>query len=371
MQFQLDDLKEYFAKFKEQAAILLDIKGQKERAPVAIDIGQEFVKLLKINRTETPYRVENFAIAPASVVIGSATKDPAHDYAELAAVIKSMLQQAGVTSKEVALAIPRSIAILKSITVDRRLSPDDLESRAWIEAGHHFPDLIGEIYLDFFITDTNQEDPSRLDMTLVACRKAQIQPYLEIIRLAGLQAKIVDVDCYALERALPLVTSSFSNDDPIAILSLNSNTSSLVVVQAGKLIYANDQGYDGQRLMSQTNSFLKNKQVDNAEAAETVVQVAEYQEILKNNLISHLHHIMHFFAAARPNLNIKKLIIAGDCARVPGLVSFIAHETVTETEIADLLSHLALSPGINADEFKRYAPGLVLCCGLALSQLEY
>jgi type IV pilus assembly protein PilM len=368
---QLSDVKDYISQVRDQTFGLLNLKINSQLEVVGLDIGSKYVKLLKINRAENPYRIEKFAIIPAPVAIGSVSNDPAQDLTILAAAIKDMFTQAGISNTEVALAIPRSIAILKNITIDSRLSPEDIESRAWIEANHHFPDLIGEIYLDFFVSEPLAEDNTHMELTLVACRKSQIQPYLDVLRLAGLQVKIVDVDCYALERALPLTIHSTTNDEVLALLSLNTSTSNLIVVQSNKLIYAHDQGYDGQRLISQTSAYLQSKS-ENANIPPTeLLQDEAYQEILKNNLISHLHHIMHFFSTSRPHLSIKKLILAGDCATVPCMVPFIKQEIGIETEAPNLLSHLVLAPEIDSAKFNEHSSRLVLCCGLALSHLEY
>lgn len=368
---QLSDKKALFNSVKERIFALLNLKTQKDSELVGLDIGRDFIKLLKINQSDNQYKVENFSVVPAPALVAGASKDPVKDNIAIAATIKAMFKQNGLTTKQVALAIPRSIAILKNITIDGRLTAEEIEARAWIEANRHFPDLIGEIHLDFFISGPSLEDPARLDMTLVACRKSQIQPYLEILRLAGLQPKLVDVDSYALERALPLATSAFSKDDVVAMLVLNTDMSTLLVVQSNMLVYAHEQGYDGQRLISQTNAYLQSKAIKMPDEGNELQNDAEYQEILKSNLISHLRHTLHFFSTSRPNVNIKKLVLAGDCAMVHYLAPFISHEIGIETLLADLLTHLTLAPEINLVEFKKYAPGLVLCCGLALSQLEF
>lgn len=368
---QLSDKKALLNSLIDRYLILLNLKNQADSELVGLDIGRDFIKLMKINQSETPNVVENFSFMPTPAIVGGASKDPAKDNNDIANTIKEMFKQARITTKQVALAIPRSIAILKTITIDKRLTPDEIEARAWIEANRHFPDLVGEIYLDFFIAGPSTEDENRLEMTLVACRKAQIQPYLDIVRLAGLQAKLVDVDCYALERALPYTFPVEKDDDVIALLNLNTDMSMLIVTQANHLLYANDQGYDGQRLIAQTSTYLKEKNQTPSTENDDLLNDPAYQEILKNNLISHLRHTIHFFSTSRPNVNIKKIIVTGDCATVPCLVPFIKKELGVDATLADLLAHLTLAPTIDPTEFKKHAPGLALCCGLALSLLEF
>ena len=368
---QLRDKRAFISAIKERVLTLLNLKYHHDDELVGLDIGRDFIKLLKINRTKTPYVIENFSLIPTPAPIGSASKDPTKDNIAIATAVKSMFSQSGITTKLVALAIPRSIAILKTVTINSHLTPDEIEARAWIEANRHFPDLVGEIYLDFFMSGPVVGDDSRLEMTLVACRKMQIQPYLDILYLAGLQAALVDVDCYALERVLPYTTNVSLNDNAVALLNLNAEMSSLIVTQSNKLVYAHDQGYDGQRLISQTNAYLSNNDKDPLNNCDALLNDAAYQDILKNNLISHLRHTLHFFSTSRPNININKLIVTGDCAMVPCLSNFIYHELGIETILANLLTHFVLASQIDPAEFQKHSPGLALCCGLALSRLEF
>lgn len=333
---------------------------------VGLDIGSTSLRLLKINFSEVPYKVENFAMA--SIPAGIITKDEIKDYSTISTILKDMFRQSHVMSKQVALAIPRSLAIIKTVTIDSRLTEDEIESRAWIEANRHFPDLVGDIHLDFTIAMSAQ-DSSQLDLTLVACRKDQIKPYLEILKQAGLGAKIVDLDCYALERALPLVIAP-SSLDTIALLNLNVNLSSFIVVHHNHLIHAHDQSYDGTRLLNQVEVYLKEHGIENAKDNKEILNDEGFYSILKENLISHLRHILHFFYSSRPNINIQKIILAGDCASITNLPVFIQKEIGIETILANPFEKITCAKEVDQEALQKNAAALMLCCGLALSRVE-
>jgi type IV pilus assembly protein PilM len=341
---------------------------------VGLDIQPETIKLLEINAQNGIQKIENFAIT--SIPAGAIVKDEIKEPAIIANSLKDLLRQYNIKTKSVALAIPRSAAIIKNITVDSRLTPAEIESRAWVEANRLFPDLVGDINLDFSIIGPSAQDSSQLDMVLVACRKEQIKPYFEIIRQSGLTVKIVDVNCYALERAMSLITNGDSTDS-MALLNLNFTLSSLVVVQQNQLIYAHDHTYDGVRLTTQIKKMLTppvnhataDPSAPSVPAAAINLDNPEYLTILKENLTAHLRHTMHFFYSSRPNVNIHKLIIAGDCATIPYLMEFIKQETNIETELADPFVNMQFDNNIKIDELHKSAPMLMLSCGLALSKI--
>jgi type IV pilus assembly protein PilM len=355
---------------------------------VGLDIQPETIKLLEIIQHGNEIEIANFGLT--NVPAGAMVKDEIKDPASVGNTLRELFRDYNIKSKNVALAIPRSAAIIKNITIDSRLTPTEIESRAWVEANRYFPDLVGDIHLDFSITGPAAGDVNQLDMVLVACRKEQIKPYLDVINYSGLTAKIVDVNCYALERAMSLINSP-NPLESVALLNLNYTLSSLVVIQNKQLIYAHDHTYDGVRLTTQVKRVASGESRQ-PNVAEPVVSMnpaaavaatpaapigpqtpesekAEYYRVMKENLSSHLRHSMHFFYSSRPNVSIQKLFVAGDCATIPYLVEFIKDEVNIDTELANPFTNMKLSPHINADELHRVAPVLVLSCGLALSKL--
>lgn len=337
--------------------------GEQTQQLIGLDISTDSIKLLKINTAVTPNVIEDFAILPTPT--GAFLRDEIKGITEIARFLKDEFQARNINIKNVALAIPRSQAIIKNIIINNRFTDKELESRAWIEASRHFPDLVGDIYLDFAVIETTINNTEQIELVLVACRKAQIDPYLEIMNQAGLVPKIIDVSCYALERALNQSLAPIPTQETIALLNLNTNVSSLIVMHKGVLVHAHDQSYDGRRLKTQINQYVKNNK-------EKVVSLddAAYRAILNENMVSHLRHTMHLFYSSRPNISIDRIVIAGDCASIPELPAFISQELGIVTELANPFKKMTVAKKINAEELKATAPELMLCCGLSLSEVR-
>lgn len=335
---------------------------------IGVDIGADRIQVLQINQNENPPHVIGYAEAhlPAGVIVKDEIKNPA----AIATALKDIVRQTGSATKFAAVAIPRALAIIKTITIDKRLTTDEIESRAWVEANRLFPDLIGNIYLDFFVTGNSTAQPDQLDLLLVACRKEHIKPYLEILTQSGLVPKIVDVNCYALERALNLEMIKTPELKTVALLNINTNQSSLIVVDHGQLIHAHDQSYDGQRLMKQVDAYIKAKHEEPgmAEAPMAISDIA-YQKMLQENFISHLRHTVHFFYSSRPNIGIQKIVLSGDCAVIPDFAAFIAREIGIPTVLADPFTNMKIDSHLDEKTIRQHASTLMLSVGLALSNV--
>jgi type IV pilus assembly protein PilM len=68
------------------------------------------------------------------------------------------------------------------------------------------------------------------------------------------------------------------------------------------------------------------------------------------------------------DIQIDNILLAGGCALIPGVASFIETKLGIPTEIADFtqLEAVALSSDINEAELKACAPGLLIALGLAM-----
>jgi len=326
-----------------------------------LDLGNHFVRLLKINTLKSPYLVEHYAetdIPKDAIVDGKIIQA-----ATVIEKLKEIKQQSGITSNEVAIAIPRSLTVVKTITVNNRLDPNEIESRVWIEAKRHFPDLVGNICLDFVVTDNLSEDASRREIILVACRKDVVMPLPEIFQEAGLTVKIVDVNSYAIQRALFCV-EALQNLSTRALLNLNFDSSSFIINLNGKPLYANDQTFNGKHFIDQAQDYLKSHPLDD----QSALLDAGYLELLRASLMSHLRHVMHTFYSAYSDVTLQKMALAGDCVVIPGLAEFIKQETGIEAVIANPFRQMTFAPGVASDTIIKQAPELMLCCGLALNK---
>ncbi|MBV9574996.1 MAG: pilus assembly protein PilM [Gammaproteobacteria bacterium] len=309
---------------------------------VGLEINPEYIKLLKINAKN---EIENFAVAklPNDVLVKNEIKNAS----ALGGVLKNLIKQGHVKTKNIAFCIPRSSAIIKHISINKNLRADEIESRVWLEANKLFPDLIGDIFLDFFPVGIAEQDATRQEFTLVACRKDQLQPYLTLMHQADLNAKTVDLNSYALERALNIILKNEPDYKTVALLNINFSLITLIVIDENKLVYTHEITPD-----------LPHGDAENSTD-------------FKNSLSLHLRHTMQFFYSSRPSVRLQKVLVSGDCAAtIPNLAEFIQKETNKETALANPFKNMSLSANVDQETLKHYAPALMLCCGLTATQIS-
>lgn len=349
--------------------ILNWLKRSASKNLLGLDFGSDTIKILEISATENNKKIENYAIAPlpTGAIVASEIKNSQ----AVIHTLKEIAEDTNFTTKKVAIAIPRASVVIKNTTIDSRLSEDEIESRAWIEANNQFPELIGGIYLDYQLLGSVSGRADKTEMMLIACRKEQIDPYLSVLSESNFEAKVIDVNTYALERSFFLLKKHNVALEPKALLNFDLTLSTLIVTQKEDLIYSRDHSYDAHRFMTQVTKYLKEDTqfAMSLESQANPTIPSAYQDILKENLISHLRHIMHFFHASRPNVNLQTLVLSGECVQIPHLTEFIKQELNINTEIANPLAKMSLASSLDEINLQKQAPSLMLACGLALNQL--
>lgn len=352
---------DYLKDFKQQLPEMLFLKrNQLANDIIGIDIGSRFIKILKIKKTDKNYFVEMIAHVP--VTQGVVQNGEINDYELVGNLITDALAKSGVNSKNVAICIPRSCAIVKNITVNKYLNKDEIESRVWVDVQHLFPNIASDIYLDYSVIGPSAKDPDQLDLILVACRKEQLNPYLEVMRAAKLNTRLVDINSFALERSLTLIAKQVPELKTVALLNISLSWIDLVVVTDGNLVYTHELNYDGSDIV---NSIKPAKDANDDEAIQHNI------EVLRHTIGLHLRHSMQFFYSSRPNTRIERIYLVGDSAvAIPMLKDYIQQETGKEIKLGNPFLGMELAPNLQKDQVEKIAPAFMLCCGLALSKIN-
>ena len=117
----------------------------------------------------------------------------------------------GRKTREVAIAISGDAAITKIIQMPSSLSEGDLEGQVEIQADQYIPFPMEEVSFDYEIQGQNEADPDMFDVLLVATRTDNVDQRQAAVDAAGLVARVVDVEAFALENACQLLTHQVPN----------------------------------------------------------------------------------------------------------------------------------------------------------------
>lgn len=338
-------------------------------AVVGITLNSSYIKILKINYLVTPCQVEHFAILPTPV--GAVVNDEVKDPKTIAILLRKLFKDAGIKTKNVALCISRSSVIVKNITVDSRLTADEVESRVWIEANRLFPNLIGDIYLDFAVVGPSSADSTQSEVTIIACRKEHMNPLIETVTQAGLTPRNIDINSYALMRAFSLIAIRTPETKNFALINITFSLIDLIVISEGKLVYTHERSYNGSDILEELEELRARKMDESPNDVDVLSKPSVIIDILKSKLSLHIRHVMQFFYTSRPNVRVEELFLSGDCAAtIPEFADFIFQEVGKKIIMANPFERMKINDQIDQKQLNQFAPAFMLCSGLALTKMD-
>ncbi|MDP3845723.1 MAG: pilus assembly protein PilM [Pseudomonas sp.] len=354
---------------------MLGLFNKKANTLLGIDISSTSVKLLELSRSGSRYKVEAYAVEPLppNAVVEK-------NIAELEGVgqaLARVLAKAKTGVKFVAVAVAGSAVITKTIEMEAGLSDDELENQLKVEADQYIPYPLEEVAIDFEAQGPSARNPERIEVLLAACRKENVEVREAALALAGLTAKVVDVEAYALERAYGLLVSQLSNgqdDLTVAVVDIGATMTTLSVLHNGKTIYTREQLFGGKQLTEEVQRRY-GLSVEEAGLAKKQGGLpddydSEVLQPFKEAVVQQVSRSLQFFFAAGQFNDVDYILLAGGTASIPDLDRLIQQKIGTPTLVANPFAEMALSSKVNAGALASDAPALMIACGLAMRSFD-
>src|SRR5687767_12553903 len=195
------------------------------------------------------YRVESYAAEPTPP--NSINEKAIVDANAVGDAIKRAVKRSGARAKDAAVAISGDAAITKVIQMPRALSESELEGQVEMQADQYIPFPMEEVSYDFEVIGPSEKDPETLDVLLVATRTENVEQRVAACTAAGLIARIVDVEAFALENACRLLTHQMPDGGlgrVIGVVDFGASSTTFSVLRDLKVIYTRDFSFGGQQL---------------------------------------------------------------------------------------------------------------------------
>ncbi len=353
---------------------MLGLFTKKANTLLGIDISSTSVKLLELSRSGSRYRVESYAVEPLPP--NAVVEKNIAELEGVGSALSRLLVKAKTNVKSAAVAVSGSAVITKSIEMEAGLGDDDLENQLKIEADQYIPYPLEEVAIDFEVQGPARS-PGRVEVLLAACRKENVEIREAALALAGLTAKVVDVEAYALERSYGLLAPQLGaghDELTVALVDIGATMTTLSVLHNGRTIYTREQLFGGRQLteeiqrrygLSMEEAGLAKKQGGLPDDYDS-----EVLQPFKEAVVQQVSRSLQFFFAAGQFHDVDYILLAGGTASIPGLDRLIQQKIGTQTLVANPFADMALSSKVNAGALASDAPSLMIACGLALRSFD-
>jgi type IV pilus assembly protein PilM len=322
------------------------------------------------------YRAESYAAEPTPP--HSISEKTIVDAAAVGEAIKRAAKRAGTKTRDVAIAISGDAAITKIIQMPRRLTERELEGQVEIQADQYIPFPMEEVSFDFEVIGPSRADPEMLDVLLVATRTENVDQRRAAVQAAGLNARVVDVEPFALENACQLLAHQMPDagiNHLIAIVDFGASNTTFSILRDMRVIYTRDFSFGGQQLTEEIMRTYGLSLEDAGRSKKEGGLPSNYQpEVLEpfiDDMTQQVSRSLQFFLASgggreQPD----QILICGGCANIPGVADVISSKVGIPTEVGDPLGQMKISSRAKAQGICRDAVALLTACGLALRSFD-
>ncbi|HMI36733.1 MAG TPA: pilus assembly protein PilM [Steroidobacteraceae bacterium] len=350
--------------------------SRKNRQLLGLDITTSSIKLIELTTAGGQYRVEAYAAEPTPA--NSMNEKTLVDPQAVGEAIRRAVKRSGATSAEVAIAISGDAAITKVIQMPRGMRDSDLEAQVEMQADQYIPFPMDEVSYDFEVLGPSEKDNDSIDVLLVASRTDNVEQRRAAVAAAGLNARIVDVEAFALENACKLMTHQMPDggiDRTIAVADFGASNTTFSVLRNLKIVYTRDFAFGGQQL---TEEIMRTYGLTMEEAGRAKKEgglpgnfQAEVLDPFIDDMTQQVSRSLQFYLASGTGREQpEKILICGGCGNVAGVADVIQSRVGITAEKGDPLGQMKLSSRARAQAVQRDATALLTACGLALRSFD-
>ncbi|WP_261663582.1 type IV pilus assembly protein PilM [Deinococcus sp. Marseille-Q6407] len=299
----------------------------------------------------------------------------------VAAEIRSLLSQSGISRKQVVTAIPNQATVTRNIMIPR-MDLKELRGSNVIryEAERYIPYPIDEVTLDFDVLDdpsTLPED-AQMEVVIAAVPNDVVSRHVETLQMAGLQPVVVDVKSFAALRAIQ--QRAAGPEDVVLALEIGASSSVIALMRGERLLMSRninvaaddfttalqrafDLDFGAAEALKLGYQVPGSGPVDSSQL-HSPARVAEALRPATIDLITEVRRSLEFYRVQSGELFIDQLVLAGGGAKLSGLPTAISEALGIPTEMVQPWNALELP----ADDLalREHGPEYTVPLGLAL-----
>lgn len=349
--------------------------GLNSRASVGIDISQHAIKMVQLSgRSLNQIQLEKYVIAklPKNIVKGNKIQD----YDQLVTYLQHTYTQLRTSCRNFIAAIPQSLTTIEQPLYNPRNTDLDLEDFAESEVGQIGP--IEEMNYDYQITGTSVNPPGQ-QVLLVASKKDDIEPLIEMFDNAGFPLSAMDLDLLAQRNAYAFWINHHAPElinEKVAVFGIYATQMYALIMQNGQILYKQETSVSTEQL---NQLIQRTYQVTEEKAAQMMFsseQPSDYQSQIADRfnvqVAQEIQRVLQFYYTTQSTesfSNVKHILLTGASSQQNGLPESIFSQTNTPTQCIHPVTYIERSKQIDLSQLQMDAPALTLAFGLALRGL--
>ena len=333
---------------------------------VGLSIGSSSIKLVELKKSGKAWKLLHFGMVqlPEDAIIN---REIVNQIAIIES-IKTLVNQLKLKTKNVCISLSGTSLIIKRMVVEVK-NVRELQDSVFWEAEQYIPFDISEVVMDYQVLSRSKD--YKTDVLLVAVKRSVLESYMNCVQEAGLKAKIVDIDFFALQNCFE-ANYPTSSAEAVAVVDIGASAVKTAVCYAGIPVFTKDSAVGGKNLTSEIQRNLNLSYVD-AESLKVgggqaiPQEVSDLMHIMGENLATEVKRSIDFYNASSTGAPVSYILLTGGSSKIPGLSKLVEDATGLPTQIANPFNSISYDPAVfTQDYLSAVAPIAAVPLGLAL-----
>ncbi len=310
-----------------------------------LDIGTTAVRLVELRGNGPIKSLVRYAYVPVdSKVVLSDSKS---DQQRLSTIIKDLLDQSRVTTRNVAVGIPSQRVFTTVVDFDR-LPPGELAKAIHFQADSLIPTPLDQSKIDWAVIGDSPKDKTKLEVLLSSVENSFVEQRLDMLESLGLDVIAFEPDNLALARAMV----AQDNMAPQMVIDIGSKSTDLVIVMNGtpRLTRSIPTGAE-----SIIRAASQNLNIDEKQARQFVFKFGLGKDKLEGRiyeaiistvdlLTTEIDKSIKFFQTRYVDIKLSRVIVTGGASALPEFPLYLANKFGIEVEIGNAWRNVSFAP---------------------------
>lgn len=309
-----------------------------------LDLGTTAVRVIELRGGGPAKQLAHYAYAPIDSKV--ALSDANADQQKVVQVLRDLLAQAHIASRNVAVGIP-SGRVFTTVFDIERLSPGDLERTIHYQADSLIPTPLAESKIDWAVLGDSPKDKTKVEVLLTSVSNEFVEKRLDMLESIGLNVIAFEPDNLALARALVAPDSTA----PQMVLDIGYKSTDLVVVMNGAPRLTRSIPTGSEAIIRSATQALG---IDDKQAEQFIFKFGLskdklegqiYQAIIStvDILMSEIEKSIKFFQTRYTGAKLDRIIVTGGASTLPEFPLYIANKFGVNVEIGNAWRNVTYS----------------------------
>lgn len=310
-----------------------------------LDIGTTAIRVVQLRGNGAVKSLVRYAYVPVDSKL--VLSDAKGDQQRLAQVIKELVDQAHLNTRNVAVGIPSQRVFTGVVDFDR-LAPSELSKAIRYQADSLIPTPLEKSKIDWAVIGDSPKDKTKVEVLLSSVENDFVEQRLDMLESIGLDVIAFEPDNLAITRALIAQDAT----QPQMLIDIGSKSTDIVVTMNGapRLTRAIPTGAE-----AIIRSAAQNLNIDDKQARQFVFKFGLSRDKLEGRiydaiigtvdlLTSEIDKSIKFFQGRYTDSPITRIIVTGGASALPEFPLYLANKFAMEVEIGNAWRNVSFAP---------------------------